>query len=84
VISFIYSRLHDNKKALSFIDDIDSPNAENIKGNIRLRNKEYELAFGHFKLALNKKEDVKLHELEGLEKIKYMSESDREKEIKNR
>lgn len=57
VISFIYSRLHDNKKALAFIDDIDSPNAENIKGNIRLRNKEYELAFGHFKLALNKKED---------------------------
>lgn len=57
VIAFIYSRLHDNKKALAFIDDIDSPNAENIKGNIRLKNKEYELAFGHFKLALAKKED---------------------------
>ena len=52
----------------------------NISNKIQLiKNKN----FYHFDLinALNKKEDVKLHELEGLEKIQYMSDTDREKEI---
>lgn len=57
VIAFMYLRNGDSKKALSFVDDIDSANAENIKGNINLANKEYELAFGHFRLALQKKQD---------------------------
>lgn len=57
IIAFMYFRLKQYDKAMSFIDDIDSANAENIKGNIRLVNKEYELAFGHFKLALQKKSD---------------------------
>lgn len=57
IIAFMYLRSGESKKALSFIDDVDSANAENIKGNINLANKEYELAFGHFRLALQKKQD---------------------------
>lgn len=57
IIAFMYLRSGDAKKALAFVDDIDSANAENIKGNINLSNKEYELAFGHFRLALQKKQD---------------------------
>jgi hypothetical protein len=57
IIAFMYLRTGDSKKALAFVDDIDSANAENIKGNINLSNKEYELAFGHFRLALQKKQD---------------------------
>lgn len=57
IVAFMYLRSGESKKALAFIDDIDSANAENIKGNINLANKEYELAFGHFRLALQKKQD---------------------------
>lgn len=60
IVAFIYLRSGESvnfKKALDFVDDIDSANAENIKGTINLINKEYELAFGHFKLALQKKQD---------------------------
>lgn len=57
IIAFMYLRSGDPKKALAFIDDIDSANSENIKGTINLANKEYELAFGHFRLALQKKQD---------------------------
>ncbi len=57
IIGFMYMRSGEAQKALAFVDDIDSANAENIKGNINLVNKEYELAFGHFRLALQKKQD---------------------------
>lgn len=57
IIAFMYLRVGETKKALAFIDDIDTANAENIKGSINLKNKEYELAFGHFRLALQKKQD---------------------------
>ena len=60
IVAFMFLRTgtpENRKKALSFIDDIESANAENIKGNINLQNKEYELAFGHFQLALRKKQD---------------------------
>ena len=57
IIAFMYLRQGEPKKALAFVDDIDTANAENIKGNINLANKEYELAFGHFRLALQKKQD---------------------------
>jgi hypothetical protein len=60
IVAFMYLRSGtpgDIAKALSFIDDIETANAENIKGNINLKNKEYELAFGHFRLALQKKQD---------------------------
>lgn len=57
LLGLMYYRSGDNKKALEFVEGITSPNAENVKGNIRLKSKEYELAFGHFKVALLKKEN---------------------------
>ncbi len=57
LIGFAHYRLGNNKRALEFIEDINSPNADNIRGNINLLEKKYELAFGHFKLALQKKEN---------------------------
>lgn len=48
------------KEALNFLEGIHSPNAENIKGNIALKKKQYVLAFGHFKLALKKKSNSKI------------------------
>ncbi|MFT6070291.1 MAG: hypothetical protein ACJAT2_002818 [Bacteriovoracaceae bacterium] len=57
LLGLMYYRLNDLEKANEFVEGITSPNAENIKGNIRLKNKEYELAFGHFKVALLKKEN---------------------------
>lgn len=57
IIAFLYLRKGDKQKALSFIDDVDTANAENIKGTLNLANREYELAFGHFRLALQRKQD---------------------------
>lgn len=57
IIAMLYYRTGDEKTAMEFIEDIDSANAENIKGNIDLQNKRYELALGHFKLALGHKEN---------------------------
>ena len=57
IIAFMYLRDKKFEKALSFVNNIDSANAENIKGNINLLKNEYELAYGHFKLALQKKQD---------------------------
>lgn len=57
LVAFMYYRTKNYERAMSFIEDIDSVNAENIKGNIRIIDKAYELAFGHFKLALQKKAD---------------------------
>lgn len=56
LIGLVYFRLGDNDKAFSFVEDLNSPNAENIKGLIRLENNQLELALGHFQLALTKKE----------------------------
>lgn len=55
LFGLIYYRLGNNQKAFSYVEDITSANAENIKGNINLEKKEYELAFGHFLLALKKR-----------------------------
>ncbi len=55
IIAYAYYRLGNHEKAMSFAEDITTANSENIKGNIKLENREYELAFGHFKLALTKK-----------------------------
>lgn len=57
LIGLMYLRNGDKEKAKLFIDDVNSANSENIKGTIALKDKQYELAFGHFKLALSKKED---------------------------
>jgi hypothetical protein len=55
LMGFYWYRLGDYKKALSFVEDINTANADNIRGNINLEDKKFELAFGHFKLALQKK-----------------------------
>ena len=57
LIGLLYFRVGDHKKAMSFIEDIESPNSENMKGNFNLRQKKYELAFGHYQLALKKKKN---------------------------
>jgi len=57
IIGLSYYRMGDEKKALDFIEDIDSPNASNLKAIINLKQKKYEVAFGHFQLALKQKEN---------------------------
>jgi len=57
LIGLIYYRLGKSQLSLTYIEDLDSPNAENIKGNILLAEKKYELAYGHFSLALKKKKN---------------------------
>ena len=57
IIGMLYYRIGEDKTALEFLEDIDSANAENIKGNIDLKNRRFELAIGHFKLALTHKEN---------------------------
>jgi hypothetical protein len=57
LLAFIFYRIGDVTKAQAFIEDIVTPNSESIRGNIRLSNEEYELAYGHFKLALKEKEN---------------------------
>jgi len=59
LISFIYYRLNQKELAIDFIEDIATANSENIKGNLRLKNKEFELAYGHFQLALKNKVNSK-------------------------
>ena len=48
IIGLSYYRMGNEKKAMDFIEDINSANANNIKGIIKLKQKKYELAFGHF------------------------------------
>jgi tetratricopeptide (TPR) repeat protein len=40
-----------------FIEDLNSPNAENIKGNLYVLRGKYELAYAQFKLALEQKQN---------------------------
>jgi len=42
-------------KSYNFIEDLESPNAENIKGNLHLLKGNYENAYKQFKVALNQK-----------------------------
>jgi hypothetical protein len=44
-------------KAYRFIEDLKSPNAESIKGNIYVLRTKYELAYAQFKVALEQKQD---------------------------
>lgn len=43
--------------AFKFIEDIKSPNSENIKGNLYLLREKYEIAYAQFKLALKEKQN---------------------------
>lgn len=44
-------------KSYRFIEDLKSPNAENIKGNLYVLRQKYELAYAQFKLALEQKQN---------------------------
>ncbi len=44
-------------KAYRFVEDLPSPNAENIKGNLYVLRGKYELAYAQFKLALEQKQN---------------------------
>ena len=53
----IFFRMGSLAKSYRYIEDLSSPNAENIKGNIYVLRKKYELAYAQFKLALDKKQN---------------------------
>lgn len=55
LIGMLYYREGKLAKAYEFVEDLESPNSENIKGNLYLAQKKYELAYGQFKLALKRK-----------------------------
>jgi hypothetical protein len=44
-------------KSYRFIEDLKSPNAENIKGNLYILRKKFEVAYAQFKLALELKQN---------------------------
>jgi tetratricopeptide (TPR) repeat protein len=53
----IFFRLGSLAKSYRFIEDLRSPNAENIKGNLYILRNKYELAYAQFKLALETKQN---------------------------
>ncbi|MBL6990620.1 MAG: hypothetical protein ISR65_12620 [Bacteriovoracaceae bacterium] len=55
LLGLTYYRLGKLDLAIKFIEDIQTANVENIKANIKLKNNDYEMAYGHLKLALRKK-----------------------------
>ncbi len=57
LLGMAYYRMGDIKNSQDFIEDISTPNADNIRGDIALSKKEWELAYGHFRLALKRKDD---------------------------
>jgi tetratricopeptide (TPR) repeat protein len=44
-------------KSYRFVEDLKSPNSENIKGNLYILRDKYELAYAQFKLALEQKQN---------------------------
>jgi tetratricopeptide (TPR) repeat protein len=61
----IFFRMGSLAKSYRYIEDLTSPNAENIKGNLYVLRKKYELAYAQFKLALEKKQNSQ----NGMERI---------------
>jgi predicted negative regulator of RcsB-dependent stress response len=55
LIGLLFYRNGKILNAYRFIEDLTSPNAENIKGNIYLSQNKYELAYAQYKLALKRK-----------------------------
>ena len=53
--SLLFYRTGDFPLAERFAESINTPNADNIRGNIALMNRDYEGAFAHFQSALEKK-----------------------------
>lgn len=57
LLGMAYYRSGDTKRAADFIEDLATPNSDNIRGDIALTKNELELAYGHFRLALKRKDD---------------------------
>ena len=57
LLGIAYYRAGNPDRALDFIEDLSSPNADNIRGDISLKKREWEIAYGHFRLALKRKDD---------------------------
>lgn len=55
LIGLLYFRAGKIVKANEFLEDLDTPNAEAMKGNLLLAQEKYELAYAQFKLILEKK-----------------------------
>lgn len=55
LLGLLYFRDLQLAKAYELIEDLSTPNSENIKGNLLLAQKKYELAYAQFKLALARK-----------------------------
>ena len=53
----IYFRTGALAKSYKFVEDLKSPNSENIKGNLYLMRKKYEIAYAQFKVALEQKQN---------------------------
>jgi tetratricopeptide (TPR) repeat protein len=57
LVGQVFFRLGSFAKSYRFIEDLSSPNAENMKGNLYVLRNKYELAYAQFKLALEKKQN---------------------------
>jgi hypothetical protein len=57
LIGMMYFRSGELVKAYNMLEDLNTPNANNFKGNIYLAQDKYELAYAQFKLALKNKDN---------------------------
>lgn len=57
LVGTIYFRLGTFSKANRFVEGLNSPNSENIKGNLYILQEKYELAYAQHKLALEQKQN---------------------------
>lgn len=73
LLALVLYRAKKYDQSLDFIENIHSANAENIRGNISLQKKQYELAFAHFQLALKAKKNS-LNAIERLIPLSWLLE----------
>ena len=57
LLGMAYYRDGNLDRAKEFLEDLNTPNADNIRGDMALTKREWELAYGHFRLALKRKDD---------------------------
>lgn len=57
LVGHIYFRTGSLASSYKYIEDLKSPNAEDIKGNLYILRTKYELAYAQFKLALEQKQN---------------------------
>ncbi|MGB0454228.1 MAG: tetratricopeptide repeat protein [Bacteriovoracaceae bacterium] len=57
LIGLVYFRLGKFEDAFKYVEDLNTPNAQNLLGLIKVKEEKLELALGHFQLALKKKKN---------------------------